>query len=70
MGTRETLCGPGEGVMGSLEVKPTLLARVLEATWQNSDVEMHKLVQRARGLHALFHVRSVHGFELVFRGTG
>ena len=56
------LCGLGEGVMGSLEVKPTFLARVLEATWQNSDVEMRKLVQRAYGSHILFHVHAVHDF--------
>ena len=34
------------------------------------DAEMQKLVRRARGDHALFHVRSRHGVEVVLRGTG
>ena len=48
--------GPGVGVVNSLEGKPMFLARVSEATWQHADVEMRKLVQRARGSHALLHV--------------
>ena len=36
----------------SLEVEPTYLARVHEATWQDADVEMRKLCRRARGSHA------------------
>ena len=48
--------GPRVGVMGVLEVKPTVLARVSDATWQHADVEMRKFASRARGLHALFHV--------------
>ena len=52
----------------SLEVKPTFLARVHEATWQASDAEMRKLARRARGTHAMFHVGTRHGFELIFRG--
>ena len=36
----------------SLEIEPTYLARVHEATWQDSDVEMRKLCRRARGSHA------------------
>ena len=36
----------------SLEVEPTYLARVHEATWQDADVEMRKLSRRARGSHA------------------
>ena len=36
----------------SLEVEPTYLARVHEATWQNADVEMRKVCHRARGSHA------------------
>ena len=51
------LRGPRVGVVGSLEVEPTFLARVSEATWQHADVEMRKLVRIARGLHALFYVR-------------
>ena len=62
--------GPRVGVVGSLEVEPMFLACVSEPTWQHADVEMRMLVQRASGLHALFHVPSVHGFEIVFRGTG
>ena len=69
MGTQGTPHCPRIGVVGSLEVESTFLARVSEATWQHADVEMRKLAQRARGLHALFYVRSVHGLELVFRGT-
>ena len=36
----------------SLEVEPTYLARVHEATRQDADVEMKKLCRRARGSHA------------------
>ena len=57
-------------VVGLVEVEPTFLARVSEATWQHADMEMHKFVKRLHGSHALFHVRSVHGLELVFRGSG
>ena len=35
-----------------LEVEPTYLAGVHEATWQDADVEMRKLCRRARGSHA------------------
>ena len=35
-----------------LEVEPTYLARVHEATWQDADVEMRKLSRRACGSHA------------------
>ena len=35
-----------------LEVEPTYLARVHEATWHDADVEMRKLCRRARGSHA------------------
>ena len=35
-----------------LEVEPTYLARVHEATLQDADVEMRKLCRRARGSHA------------------
>ena len=62
-------CDPTYVHVGSLEVEPTFLARVYEATWQHTDVEMQKLGRRARGSHAEFHVRELHGFELVFRGT-
>ena len=38
--------------VGLLEVEPTLLARVHEATWQIADMEMQKLGRKARGCHA------------------
>ena len=38
--------------ISSLEVEPTYLARVYEATWQDADMEMRKLCRRARGSHA------------------
>ena len=38
--------------ISSVEVEPTYLARVHEATWQDADVEMRKLCRRARGSHA------------------
>ena len=38
--------------ISSLEVEPTYLARVHEAMWQDTDVEMRKLCCRARGSHA------------------
>ena len=33
-------------------VEPSFLARVYQATWDPSDVEMRKLTRRARGNHA------------------
>ena len=62
--------GPRVGVVGSLEVEPMFLASVFEATWQHADMEMRKFARKTRGSHALFYVCSVHGVELVFRGTG
>ena len=50
----------------SLEVEPTFLARVFEAMWADADMEMQKLVSRAKGIHASFHIRELHGFKLVF----
>ena len=58
------------GNIVSMVVEPTFLARVSSGTFDQSDAEMQKLVRRARGAHALFHVRSRHGFEVVLRGTG
>ena len=52
----------------SLEVEPTFLACVTEATWANADVEMRKLVRRAQGSHANFHIWELHGFKLIFCG--
>ena len=66
---RGTPRGPCDVHVASLEVEPTYLARVHEATWQNADVEMQKPGRRARGSHAQFHIRDLHGFELVFRGS-
>ena len=63
-------CGPVVGAVMSLEVEPTFLARVANATWHDSDVEMCKITRHARGSHALFHVKQLHGFDLVFRGSG
>ena len=51
-GARGTPCDPTYVHVGSLEVEPTFLARVYEATWQHADVEMQKLGRRARGSHA------------------
>ena len=51
-----TACGmPNARVVDqilSLEVEPTYLARVHEATWQDADVEMRKLCRRARVSYA------------------
>ena len=44
------------GALGSLEVKPTFLAYVSDATWQYTDIEVRKLAQRASGFHALLYV--------------
>ena len=63
------LPGPSVGTVISLEVEPMFLAHVAEATWAEADVEMRKLVRRAQGSHASFHIRELHGFKLVFRGT-
>ena len=52
----------------SFEVEPTFFARVAEATWAEADVEMRKLVCRAQGSHASFHIYELHGFKLVFCG--
>ena len=62
--------GPTVGTALSLEVEPTFLARVANATWHDADVEMRKIACRARGSHALFHVKQLHGFDLVYRGSG
>ena len=59
---------PVKGHVLSLEVEPTFLARVHEATWQATYAEMRKLAHRARGTHAMFYVGSRYGFEFVFRG--
>ena len=64
----EATRSPMQGHVLSLEVKPTFLACVHEATWQASDAEMRKLACRARGTHAMFHVGTRHGFEFIFRG--
>ena len=53
---RGTPCGIVDGVIGSLEVEPSFLARVHAANLDQADAEMRKLVRRARGNHALFHV--------------
>ena len=67
---RGTPRGPAVGTALSLEVEPTFLARVANATWHDADVEMRKIARRARGSHVLFHVKQLHGFDLVYRGSG
>ena len=51
-------------------MEPSFLAPVSASTFDQPDAEMSKLVRRARGTHALFHVRSRHGVDVVVRGTG
>ena len=65
-GARGTPRGTRFTHMLSLKVEPTFLAHVAEATWAKSDVEIRKLVCRATGAHAIFHIRELHGFKLVF----
>ena len=71
------LCSDGERGMPrgtrvehslSLKVELMFLARVSEATRANADMEMGKLVCRATRAHAIFHIRKLHGFKLVFHG--
>ena len=62
--------GPIVGTALSLEVKPTFPTHVANATWHVADVEMRKIAHRARGSHVLFHVKQLHGFDLVYRGSG
>ena len=52
----------------SLEVEPMFFACVTEATRAEADVKMKKLIRRAQGSHASFHIRELHGFKLVFCG--
>ena len=58
------------GHVVSIVVEPTFFARVSSATFDQPDAEMQKLVRRARGTHALLHVHSRHGVEVVLCGTG
>ena len=67
---RGTPRGPTVGTALSLEVEPTFLAHVANATWYDADVEMRKIACHARGSHALFHAKQLHGFDLVFLGSG
>ena len=66
---RGTPRGPAVGIALSLEVEPTFLARVANATWHDTDVEMHKIAHRARGSHALFHVKQLLSFDWVYRSS-
>ena len=61
---------PSVGIAMSLEGEPAFLARVANAMWHDTDMEMRKIARRARGSHALFHVKQLHGFDLVYRGSG
>ena len=54
----------------SLEVEPTFLAHVANAMWLDADMEMRKIACRTRYSHALFHVKQLHSFDLVFHGSG
>ena len=67
-GARGTPRGTSVAHVLSLEVEPMFLAHVAEATWAEADMEMRKLVQRAKGNHACFHICELHGFKLVFCG--
>lgn len=49
-----------------MAVEPTFLARVSKCTFDPNDVEMRRLLERARGAHARFYVATQHGVELVF----
>ena len=51
-----------------LKIEPMFIAHVLDATWANADVEMQKLVCRATGTHASFHIGELHRFKLFFCG--
>ena len=62
--------GSSVGTALSLEVEPTFLARVENATWHDTDVEMRKITRHTRGSHTLLHVKQLHGLDLVFRGSG
>ena len=62
--------GPTVGTVTSLEVEPTFLVHIANATWHDADMEMCKIVHHARGSHVLFHVKQLHGFDLVYRGSG
>ena len=66
-GARGTPCGTRVVHVLLLEVEPTFVALVAEATWAEADVEMKKLVHRAQGSHASFHIQELHGFQLLFR---
>ena len=65
-----TPCDPSVGAVISLEVEPTFLARVANTTCYDSNMEMCELAHCSRGPHALFHVKQLLGFDLVFRGSG
>ena len=67
---RGTPRGPTVGALMSLQVEPMFLARVANATWHDTDVEMRKITRHARGSHALFHVKQLHSFDLVYHGSG
>ena len=62
--------GPTIGAVMSLKVEPRFLARVENAMWHDTDMEMRIIARCVRGSHALFHVKQLHGFDLVFRGSG
>ena len=61
---------PIVGTAMSLEVEPTFMERVAYAMWHDADMEMCKIAHHARDSHALFHVKQLHGFDLVYCGSG
>ena len=56
-----------EGHLRSIAVEPSFLARVAEAQRDASDCDMQCLVRRTRGSNAAWVIRSVHGYDLVYR---
>ena len=71
-------CGHARGIPRGLSVgtvlllkaEPTFLAHVANSTWHDANMEMHKFAHHARGPHALLHVKQLHSYDLVFRGSG
>ena len=67
---RATPHGPSFGAVLSLEAEPTFLAHISNATWHDADLEMRKFACYARGPYALFHVKQLHGYDIVFQSSG
>ena len=67
---RGTPLGPTVATVVLLEVEPTFLARVTNATWHDADVDIRRFAHRARGPHVLLHVMQLHGFDFIFGASG